>query len=107
MRPAGMHTKDYLAQELDKVGLTEMATRARDGYYHDFLSPLDFPDLQLEMDLRGAAAACPDAKRAAAIEAVRLRHIHDGEFDADKAESDEWAASPDGQDAFNRLVKGG
>ena len=37
--------------------------------------------------------------------AVRARLI-EGEFDAGEDESDEWARSPEGQDAFGRLVSG-
>ncbi|WP_457812558.1 hypothetical protein [Sinorhizobium meliloti] len=50
-----MHTKDFLAQELEKAGLPKMAKRARRGLYHDFLSPLDSPSLLLESDLQKAA----------------------------------------------------
>lgn len=101
-----MHTKDFLAHELRKVGLETMATKAATGYYHDFLSPLDFPELQLEADLRMARDLAVDPQRKAEIEAVRKRHIN-GEFDANKEESDAWAASPEGQQAFNELTRGG
>jgi len=90
-----MHTKDFLAQELEKAGLTEMAEKARTGYYHDFLSPLDFPELQLDKDL--LAAGTPEAL------ALRARH-HNGEFDASTEESEEWAESADGQEAFRALL---
>jgi hypothetical protein len=90
-----MHTKDFLAQELEKAGLPDMAAKAREGYYHDFLSRLAFPDLQLDADL--AAAGTP------AADALRRRH-HNGEFDASKEESDEWAESADGQAAFKQLM---
>lgn len=29
-----MHTKDFLAGEMSKAGLTHMADMAREGYYH-------------------------------------------------------------------------
>jgi hypothetical protein len=91
------HSKDKLAKALMRAGLHEMSFRAATGYYHDFLSPLDFPDLQLDADL--VAAGTP-----AAME-IRARHWR-GEFDATSEESDTWAASPDGQAAFATL-KGG
>lgn len=100
-----MHTKDILAETLRSVGLNDMAEKAATGYYHDFLSPLDLPDLQLEADLRAARDACPDGDRATRIEHVRQRHLS-GAFDASAEESEEWAASPDGQAAFNELAKG-
>ena len=83
-----MHTKDKLAQALREADLPEMAARAATGWYNDFLSPLATPCVQLAADL--AAVGTPKAL------AVRARHLN-GEFDASKAESDAWAASPDGQ----------
>lgn len=88
------HTKDILASELEKAGLSDMAAKASTGYYHDFLSPLAAPCMQLEEDLRNAGT--PEAM------ALRLRHLN-GEFDASKEESDEWASSSDGQEAFGQL----
>lgn len=89
-----MHTKDILAEALREAGLDEMAAKAATGYYHDYLSPLATPDLQLAQDL--TAAATPAAL------AVRRRQ-YDGEFDATLAESDEWAASPAGREALGAL----
>ena len=91
------HTKDILADELEKAALPEMAAKARTGYYHDFLSSLDFPGMQLAADL--AAAGTPAAL------ALRKRHTQDGEFDASKEESEAWARSLDGQEAMHGLVK--
>jgi hypothetical protein len=91
-----MHTKDILAAELIKAELPEMAAKASTGYYHDYLSPLAMPCLQLAADL--AAAGTPAAL------ALRARHL-DGEFDATKEEGDEWMASPDGQSALRELVR--
>jgi hypothetical protein len=95
--PPTMHTKDFLAQELRAAGLDEMAVKAATGYYHDYLSPLAMPEAQLEADLR--AAGTP------AAEALRQRHLK-GDFDANHAESEEWAKSEEGQDAFRRLMEG-
>lgn len=94
-----MHTKDMLAEELEKANLPEMAKRARKGDYHDFLSTLTFPEMELDKDL----VAAIKAGNKAAYD-LRRRH-HRGEFDASLAESDEWAASPDGQAAFGSLLK--
>ena len=76
-----MHTKDILAGELAKIGLFDMSAKAATGYYHDFLSPLATPCLQLAADL--AEVGTPAAM------ALRARHIN-GEFDASKEEGDEW-----------------
>ena len=93
-----MHTKDILAEELKKAGLPEMAAKAATGYYHDFLSPLETPCLQLAADL--AAVGTPEAL------ALRARHLN-GEFDATLEESQEWADSPEGREAFTQLVAQG
>lgn len=97
-----MHTKDFLAQELRKAGLEEMAVLAGTGYYHDYLSPLAMPEFQLMNDLHEAQLA---AKNPEPIMALKRRHLN-GEFDASKEESDEWAASPDGQATMSLLTKG-
>jgi hypothetical protein len=93
------HTKDFLADELDKAGLHEMAAKARTGYYHDYLSELDAPEIQLDLDLVDAVIA---GNRNAG--ALRDRH-HNGEFDANAKESEEWANSPAGQEAMSALVE--
>jgi hypothetical protein len=53
------HTTAKLARALSAVPAIpkEMVQRAVDGYYHDFLSPLDFPEMQLVDDLRAVAVA--------------------------------------------------
>jgi hypothetical protein len=91
-----MHTKDILAAELTKAGLHEMARAAAEGYYHDFLSPLAFPEMQLARDL--AAVGSPEAL------AIRKRHL-EGEFDASVEESEAWFNSEDGQAALAALLK--
>lgn len=98
-----MHTKDMLAAALREAGLGEMAERAATGYYHDFLSPLALPELQLMDDLAVAAAKHP-ASMTDKILALRNR-VMNGDFDASKEESDDWAASPEGRATFAKLVK--
>jgi hypothetical protein len=93
-----MHSKDFLAQELRRAGLDAMAVEAEKGMYHDYLSPLTFPDLQLDADLVEAIHAGNEAAKD-----LRRRH-HNGEFDATPAESDEWAESEDGREAFRQLT---
>jgi hypothetical protein len=88
------HTKDLLAEALAEAGLPDMAARAREGYYHDFLSPLASPALQLAEDLR--AAGTPAAR------ALRERHL-EGKFDASDDEANEWAASIEGQEIFGQF----
>jgi len=85
-----MHTKDMLANALREAGLDAMADKAATGYYHDFLSSLDLPELQLVTELGVAATEHPD--KAETIEALRQRVIN-GEFNASAEESEEWAKS--------------
>ena len=97
-----MHTKDMLADELMRLGLMDMSLQARGGYYHDFLSPLATPELQLMGDLVAMAARLPD--RRDAILALRER-VMNGDFDATSEESDAWAESEEGQDTFHQLIR--
>jgi hypothetical protein len=97
-----MHTKDKLADALQGVGLTRMADRAREGYYHDFLSPLDLPEITLVNDLN--IEALQDQSNREAICALRDRVIA-GDYDASNEESEEWAKSEEAQEAFRRLLK--
>lgn len=94
-----MHTKDKLAEALRAVGLDVMADEAATGYYHDFLSPLDTPELQLISDLMAVALINPNKD---AILELRER-VMQGDFDASKEESDAWANSEEGQRAFKML----
>jgi hypothetical protein len=100
-----MHTKDFLAQELRAAGLGDMAIRAAQGLYHDYLSPLPFPEMELMQDLQKAARTAPSTglDRAAILNLIE-RH-KSGEFDASAEESDAWAASPEGQAAFGQLLR--
>jgi hypothetical protein len=104
------HTKDFLAQELRAAGLNKMADKAATGWYHDFISPLALPetqlliDLQEQLELRMAAQVQDLNVDVAAVQKLIDRHM-EGEFDASREESDAWAASEDGQAAFQELVQ--
>lgn len=89
------HTTEILAEALEQAELPEMAKAARAGYYHDFLSPLDFPEMTLAAALAGVGTP--------AALAVRQRVI-DGDFDATLEESEAWAKSPEGQATFKKLL---
>ena len=87
-----------LAAALLDAGLIDLAKRAETGEFNEFFGPHATPELILAAELAeiGSAQAL----------AMRVRLI-EGEFDAGKEESDEWAKSPEGRDAFSRLVKKG
>lgn len=98
-----MHTKDILAAELRKAGLTAMADKAATGYYHDFLSPLDTPCVQLAHDLSTFAnAPSLSEPRRLEVRTLLARHMN-GEFDASKEESEAWDASEEGKETFAKL----
>jgi hypothetical protein len=86
------HTKDKLARALRDIGEHAMADKAATGYWHDFLSPLATPHIDLVAKL--AALRTPAATRLA--EAVM-----NGAFDASPEEAEDWEHTPEGQ----QLVK--
>lgn len=95
------HSAMKLSRELKAAGLTEMAERAAKGEYHDYLSEHPFPEIMLMTELQQAyLAGNPEAG------SLLERHMN-GEFDATLEESNEWAASPDGQAAYRSLFGNG
>lgn len=97
------HTKDRLAAALLEAGLKEMATRAGNAWYDDYLSPLDTPIMTLVDDLAVAAAKADVHARPAVLE-LRRRAMN-GDFDATLEESEAWAASPEGQETMRSLLR--
>lgn len=101
------HTTEKLAAALREVpGVpADMIERALAGYYHDYLSPLAFPEMQLVHDLHFLASlpATPRDSR------PRLRdlaaQVVAGDFDASAEEADAWARSPEGQATFRELFR--
>lgn len=100
------HTTVKLAKALGEIpGVPEdFIQRATGGYYHDYLSPLDFPEIQLVADLRELASRPATPRNSRPLLRDMARRVIAGEFDASKAESDEWARSPEGQETFRQLV---
>jgi hypothetical protein len=100
------HTTVKLAKALGEVSGVpkDMIQRAIDGYYHDYLSPLTFPEMQLVNDLRELASAPATPRNSRPLLREMAQRVIDGEFDASKEESDAWAASPEGQETFRQLV---
>ena len=89
------HTAMRLAKRLNDAGLNEMAEKAKSAYYHDYLSPLAAPSIQLLNDL----------KRQTQTDKVRsliTGHLN-GEFDASTEESDNWAKSEEGKVIANEI----
>lgn len=97
-------TSEILAKALYEAGLEQLAEEARKDMFHDYLSPHSLPELELEQALRTARNLASDPQQKEKIEAVRQRLL-DGDFDADTAESEDWARSKEGQDTFNQLMR--
>lgn len=88
-------TSDKLAAALITEGAPPyMITRAINGYYDDFKSPVAMPEVVLLADARKHGL-----KR---IE----EGVLNGEWDATPEESDAWAKSSDGQAVFTELLDG-
>lgn len=94
-------TRDRLAAELRKVA--EMAAPTNAAKYEAFAKRA----LTGEFDDYADTYVCPITQLHSELMAVGFTkfaaRVADGEFDASKAESDEWARSPSGQDAARRL----
>lgn len=94
-----MRTRDRLAAELRKVSASPenaakyeaLAKRAETGEFDDYADTYACPITQLYTELMAA-----DLTKFAA-------RVANGEFDATKEESDEWARSPSGQEAARQL----
>lgn len=67
--------------------------RARADYYNDYFGEPDEPLIALVRDAR-----------AAGLPGIADQAIN-GDFDGTKAEADEWAASPEGQETFAELTR--
>lgn len=96
-----MRTRDKLAAELRKIAeqasptnaakYEAFAKRAETGEFDDYADTYVCPITQLYTKLHAAGFTKFAAR------------VADGEFDATKEESDEWARSPSGQEAAKSL----
>lgn len=96
-----MRTRDRLAAELRKIAAQAnpenaakyeaFAKRAETGEFDDYADTYVCPITQLNNELMAAGFTKFAAR------------VRDGEFDATKEESDEWARSPSGQAALKQL----
>lgn len=96
-----MRTRNKLAAELRKVAAVAspdnaaryeaLATRAETGEFDDYADTYVCPITQLYSELLAAGFTKFAAR------------VANGEFDATKEESDEWARSPSGQHAAKQL----
>jgi hypothetical protein len=82
----------------------EMVEKAQDGYYHDYLSPLTFPELTLIRDLRDLARLPATPRNSRELLRNLAQDVANGKHDATKEESDDWAKSEEGQQTFRELL---
>lgn len=88
-------SSEALALALEEAGAPPyMVTLAREDHYHDFKSPLAFPESQLLADAREHGLTSI------------AEGVMEGRWDATKEESDAWARSPEGQATFRELLGG-
>jgi hypothetical protein len=95
MKDEGLATTERLARALEALNdlnVAEMVVKARDGYYDDYKSPLDFPIRRLVHDLE--AAGHPEM----------AERVKDGEFDATEAEALEWSRTEEALKALGELL---
>jgi hypothetical protein len=96
-----MRTRHKLAAELRRVA--ERATPEHAAKYEAFAKRAETG----EFDDFGGMYACPITQLHTELMASGFtkfaRRVADGEFDATKEESDEWARSPEGQEIAKQL----
>lgn len=108
------HTKDKLAGRLERVGrypfdgearviLDHMVALARQGYYHDYLSPLTMPDVQLVTDLRKLSERPGTSGQARTVLVELVRDVISGSYAPSTEEAEAWIKSPEGQAALDQL----
>jgi hypothetical protein len=99
---ASERTTAKLARALEAIpGVPEeMIERARTGHYHDYLSPLDFPEMQLVADLKELAARPGTPRNSRPMLRDLAKAVINGQYDASKAEADEWGRSAEGRETM-------
>lgn len=93
-----------LHDALVEAGLPTLAQRAARGEWNDYFGEHDAPQHALLAELRNAAM---NGRLLQARFAGLKRRVMGGDFDGTKAESDEWAQSPEGREAFEALRRHG
>ena len=96
------HSTVKLAKALREIpGVPDaMIARAEGGFYHDYLSPLAMPEVQLVADLRELASRPATPRNSRPLLRGLADRVIAGEFDATRAESDAWAMSPEGRETL-------
>ncbi|HEY2763389.1 MAG TPA: hypothetical protein VGJ13_05165 [Pseudonocardiaceae bacterium] len=107
-RRDGEPTATYLARVLDDLGAADVATQARRFHFDDYFCPESVDDganihrLVFAVEDWARSATRDQRERARVVSAAAKT----GEFDGTREESQQWAASSDGQAVFQDLVEG-
>lgn len=94
-----MRTSDrILYDDLIEAGLPHLADRAAQGEWNDYFGIHTLPQVELLRTLRS------EVKLANAVRKRLIDDMVDGKYDGTKEESDEWGASPEGQEVYRQLI---
>jgi hypothetical protein len=113
-----IHTNERLAVRIEHIQrcvldpderalFVPLINQARAGYYHDYMSPIPMPDVQLVCDLRDLAARMGSAAtRGSSVTGMinnLTSEVIDGKFEATVKEGEDWLLSDAGQAALAQL----
>lgn len=70
-----MHKQDILAEALRWAGLSDMAEKAFEGWYHDPRVSLAVHRQNFQTDLQAAKDACKDKVQSDRIDILMKRHL--------------------------------
>lgn len=109
-----VHTNEKLAVRLEHIQrcvlnpderamFVPLINQARAGYYHDYMSPIPMPDVQLVCDLRDLNAKIEAAHGVHGMLNNLTSEVMDGRFEATLKEGEDWLLSDAGQAALASL----
>lgn len=109
-RREGERTSVFLARVLNELGpeFAQIANHAEANHYDDFFCPPEVDDgMNMHRLLRDMLAVIQvlDDKELKNRAMNVAQAAKDGQFDGTTGEAQEWGQSPDGQAAFNELVR--
>jgi hypothetical protein len=104
-----VRSTEKLVHALREAGApADLITRAEANEFHDYKSQSATPCLDLNRALTTVIQSTPETAYTYAfltkMRALRSK-AQNGEFDATKEESDEWAASPEGIAVLGEIIK--
>lgn len=109
-----VHTNEKLAVRLEHIQRTvlkpddralfvPLINQARAGYYHDYMSPIPMPDVQLVCDLRELNTKIETPVGVRGMINNLTSEVIDGKFEATLKEGEDWLLTDAGQAALASL----